>query len=122
MKKELSRNLGFTLLEIMLVVTIIGLLAAIAIPSFVKAHITSQANACINNLRQMEGAVQTYALENKVSSTASYTISALQPYLRKHSGQGLPECPASGTYSAGSTVTNAPTCSLSGLTPPHELP
>ena len=122
MKNGLSRKFGFTLVEIMIVVVIIGLLAAIAIPLFVKARNTSQATACINNLRQLEGAVETYALENKLSSSATYTISALQPYLRKHSGQSLPECPASGTYSAGTTVTNPPTCSLSSFTPPHALP
>ena len=106
----------------MIVVAIIGLLAAIAIPNFVKARTTSQANACINNLRQYDGAVQQYALENKLASTATYTMSIIQPYIKLTSTTQLPTCPANGTYSPGSTVTNPPTCSLSSATPAHALP
>jgi prepilin-type N-terminal cleavage/methylation domain-containing protein len=57
------RKAGFTLVEIMIVVAIIGLLAAIAIPNFIKARATSQQNACINNLRQIDGAINEWALE-----------------------------------------------------------
>lgn len=58
-----KRSMGFTLVEIMIVVAIIGLLAAIAIPSFMRARTTSQMNACINNLRQIEAAKDQFALE-----------------------------------------------------------
>jgi prepilin-type N-terminal cleavage/methylation domain-containing protein len=54
MKKNTAKKHGFTLVEIMIVVAIIGLLAAIAIPNFVKARTTSQQNACINNLRLID--------------------------------------------------------------------
>jgi prepilin-type N-terminal cleavage/methylation domain-containing protein len=121
MKISTSKKAGFTLVEIMIVVAIIGLLAAIAIPNFVKARTTSQANACINNLRQFDGAMQQYALENKLGSGATYTLANLQPYVRLTSGGQLPACPAAGTYSAGASVTNAPVCSLSSATPAHAL-
>jgi prepilin-type N-terminal cleavage/methylation domain-containing protein len=123
MKNRTSRKSGFTLVEIMIVVAIIGLLAAIAIPNFVKARTTSQANACINNLRQYDGAVQQYALENKRDSASTYTMCLLYPYIKLTSaGAVLPTCPANGTYSPGASVTNPPTCSLSSSSPPHTLP
>ena len=120
MKIRTTSKAGFTLVEIMIVVAIIGLLAAIAIPNFVRARSTSQQNACINNLRQLDGAVQQYALENKLASTATYTLTAIMPYIKLTSTGALPACPANGTYSPGANVTNVPTCSLSASG--HALP
>src|SRR2546425_13344787 len=76
-----SRKSGFTLVEIMIVVAIIGLLAAIAIPNFIKARTTSQMNACINNLRQIDGAVQEWALEQKKGHDSTAENSEIKPYL-----------------------------------------
>jgi prepilin-type N-terminal cleavage/methylation domain-containing protein len=122
MKSNTSRKSGFTLVEIMIVVAIIGLLAAIAIPNFVRARATSQANACINNLRQLDGAVQQYALEAKLQPSATYILDDLKPYLKLTSSNSIPACPASGTYNPGATVTNSPTCTLSNAVPPHAMP
>jgi general secretion pathway protein G len=132
MKNQTSRKAGFTLVEIMIVVAIIGLLAAIAIPNFVRARATSQANACINNLRQVDGAKQQWALEQNKVGTDTPVVSDIAIYLgRGGGGQTLNvaggqvanqiNCPASGTYTINNVQT-APACSLTATAPKHELP
>ena len=79
---KMSRKSGFTLIEIMIVVAVIGLLAAIAIPNFIKARSTSQVNACINNLRQIEGAEQQWGLETKQAAAAVPTYNDVSGYMR----------------------------------------
>ena len=113
MRIETSRRGGFTLVEIMIVVAIIGLLAAIAIPNFVKARSLSQKNACIENLRQMFGAKATWALEERHDVGETPTDADLfgaTRYIREK-----PECPASGTYNI-QPVDTKPTCTTPGHT------
>lgn len=86
---------GFTLVEIMIVVAIIGLLAAIAVPNFVRARETAQKNAIINNLRVIESAKQQWALEMKKHSTDTPGNTDLTPYLK---GNSMPSAVAGETY------------------------
>src|ERR1043166_6549731 len=102
-----NRKAGFTLVEIMIVVAIIGLLAAIAIPNFVKARTTAQKNACINNLRQIDGAKEQWALENKKSAGSTTDDAAVNGYIKG----GAPKCPGGGTYTYNA-VDTSPACSI----------
>ncbi|MDP8298965.1 MAG: prepilin-type N-terminal cleavage/methylation domain-containing protein [Candidatus Tantalella remota] len=111
-RKMLGKK-GFTLVEIMIVVAIIGLLAAIAIPNFMKARERAQTNACIANLKQFDGAKSLLALDDSMSTGEDIEMSDLvTSYIKR-----TPVCPAGGTYTIGAVGTT-PTCDVAN----HVLP
>jgi hypothetical protein len=99
-------------LSIALAVFVIPMLVAIAVPNFVKARNAAMQNACINNLCQLDGAVQEWALENKKPADAVATMQDLSPFLKSPM-----VCPGGGVYKLGQ-VSEKPICSIPG----HALP
>jgi prepilin-type N-terminal cleavage/methylation domain-containing protein len=105
MNTKTSRGSGFTLVEIMIVVAIVGLLAAIAIPNFVHARATSEQATCINNLRQIRSAIAQWALETKAADTAPVAFTDIEYYLK-----GTVVCPTGGrSFGDSYTITDVQT-------------
>ncbi len=113
-----KRIKGFTLVEIMIVVAIIGIIAAIAIPNFVAARQRARAATCVSNLKQIENAIQMWAVDTGAQDTAAVTWNNFVPdYIRIQ-----PSCPEGGNYNI-STVNTRPTCSIgNSVRDPHVLP
>ena len=104
-----KKSKGFTLVEIMIVVLIIGILLAIAVPNFVRARETSRTRTCIADLRQIDSAKEQYAMEARLAAGAAVTWANVVPdYMKKQ-----PVCPSGGTFTIAVVGTD-PTCSVAG--------
>jgi type IV pilus assembly protein PilE len=119
MKNVSSHGSGFTLVEIMIVVAIIGLLASIAIPNYAQSRGAAQRHVCISNLQQIEGAILRWSLELKRDEGQAVAYSDIRSYLQRSV-----VCPAGGTSFEDSytitTVEANPTCQRKPGT--HKLP
>jgi prepilin-type N-terminal cleavage/methylation domain-containing protein len=112
--KRIRKSRGFTLVEIMIVVLIIGILMAIAVPNFIRARESSRTSTCVSNLKQMDSAKEQYAMEARLAAGAGIAIGDIVPDYIK----AAPACPSGGTYTVGNVGAN-PTCSNGGT---HVLP
>jgi prepilin-type N-terminal cleavage/methylation domain-containing protein len=110
-RKQLNPTSGFTLVEIMIVVAVIGILGSVAFPFFAKARERTRKNMCLENLTQIETAKQQWALDNNKGEGAlpnRTDLIGLTGYIHR-----LPECPAGGRYDFQAIGTPA-TCTIHG--------
>ncbi|MDD5680618.1 MAG: prepilin-type N-terminal cleavage/methylation domain-containing protein [Candidatus Omnitrophica bacterium] len=106
--------MGYTLIELMIAVIIIGVLASIALPNYYKTRIGTRKGICMNNLRQIEAATDRWVFENDIDEGYAVTASdeeEIYSYLKS----GKPVCPSKGTYTI-TAVGSYPqvTCSIEG--------
>ncbi len=107
----LKRKTGFTLIEIMVVILIIAMLLAIAIPSFLRARETSRARSCQGNLRMLATSKEQWAMDNRKNGVDTPTAAELVTCYIKGTNGVLPVCPSNGTYAIGDMAT-WPSCSI----------
>jgi prepilin-type N-terminal cleavage/methylation domain-containing protein len=107
---------GFTLIEIMIVVLIIGILLAIALPNFIRARESTRAKACVGNLKQIDVAKEQWAMDNQAPAGATAPSLATLSSGTTNYLRSVPLCPSGGTYTVGTVAFN-PTCSVGGTGP-----
>ena len=99
----------------------LGLVVVFGATHAVKARSTSCANACVNNLRQIDAAINQFALEHSLTNGATiHYPEDLTPYIKLNSAGKIPPCPDGGTYSVGK-LGDAPTCSLGAKVKPAHI-
>jgi hypothetical protein len=115
---------GFGYTEIIILVCIIGFIVWIAIPNFNHDGHNSPTLRCINNLRQIDGAINEWAMENGKTNGVIVTGNDIKPYLKLGPDGQLPKCPMGGKYVLGKIgVYPHVTCSLgTAVIPAHALP
>ena len=107
------RRSGFTLVELMIVIAILGLLVSIAVPNYVKSRQRAQRNLCISNLRVIDHAKEQWGFEKRKAVGDRARRAEINLYLK---GGKAPQCPASGTYRYR-PFGSEPRCTIEG----HEL-
>ena len=113
---------AFSVWEILVLLAVIILLAAIAVPNFIKARSQTAANACINNLRQIDAAANQFALElGKTNGEAIHFPDDLTPYIKLNSAGKIVGCPSGGRYSIW-RVGQIPRCTQGVTNSSHVLP
>src|SRR4030042_312452 len=112
---KIFKKKGFTLVEIMIVVAIIGIIIAIAVPAFLRARENARGRACQENLQKIDGAKEQWALEHRASNDSVITGGLADLCGQTLYVKSTPSCPSGGTYTVFNVGTD-PTCSIGEVT------